>query len=300
MQYLFKNVKAIVSCDDHDRVYRDSDVLTDGCQILEIGCDLESSGAAVIDGRDKFMYPGLINTHHHFFQSFVRNLVTIDRPNMSVMQWLETVQPTFSKVTDDVVYYASLTAMTDLIKHGCTTAYDQHYLFMPGFCDDPIARQMDAASLLGMRFIAGRGGSTLPMADGSFIPDIMCETTDRFLSDCDRLIDAFHDPSPFAMRQVVISPTQPVSCKRETFVEAAKLARVRKVRMHTHLCEGEVGEMVARWGVRSIPWCIETGFFGPDVWIAHGRETLPDEYSILAENGTGISHCPAATFYGAT
>ena len=299
-QYLIKNVKAIVSCDENDRIYYDTDVLTNEEKILRIEKNIAAEQVSVIDGTDKFMYPGLINTHHHFFQSFIRNLISIDRPNMSVMQWLKAVQPTFSMVTDDVVYYASLTAMADLIKHGCTTAYDQHYLFMPGLCDDPIARQMEAASLLGMRFLAGRGGSTLPMEEGSFIPDSMCESTDRFLADCERLIGAYHDPAPFSMRQVVISPTQPVSCKRETFVEAAKLARLKKVRMHTHLCEGEVETMLGRWGIRSIPWCEKTGFLGPDVWIAHGRETLPSEYAMLAQSGTGISHCPAPTFYGAT
>lgn len=299
-QYLIKNVKAIVSCDENDRVYYDTDVLTDKEKILRIEKHIISENATIIDGTDKFMYPGLINTHHHFFQSFVRNLITIDRPNMSVMEWLEAVQPTFSMVTEDVVYYASLAAMADLVKHGCTTTYDQHYLFMSGRCDDPIARQMEAASLLGMRFLAGRGGSTLTVEEGSYVPESMCESTDRFLSDCERLIDQYHDPAPFSMRQVVISPTQPVSCKRETFVEAAKLARQKKVRMHTHLCEGEVETMLDRWGIRSIPWCEKTGFIGPDVWIAHGRETLPSEYPILASNGTGISHCPAPTFYGAT
>ncbi len=300
-QYLFKNVKAIISCDEKDTVYYDADVLTDNEKILRIDGNISATKEMqVIDSSEKFMYPGLINTHHHFFQAFIRNLVTIDRPNMTVMQWLEAVQPTFNMVTDDVVYYASLAAMADLIKHGCTTAYDQHYLFMPGRCDDPITRQMDAASHLGMRFLAGRGGSTLSMEEGSYVPASMCESTDRFIFDCERLIDKYHDPAPFAMRQLVVSPTQPVSCKKETFVEAAKLARRKMVRMHTHLCEGEVDTMLERWGVRSIAWCEAVGFLGPDVWIAHGRETLPFEYAILAENGTGISHCPAPTFYGAT
>ncbi|MDD3611955.1 MAG: amidohydrolase [Eubacteriales bacterium] len=300
MQYLIKNIKAIVSCDEDDRVYYNTDILTKDNQILLIDKEISCEDAKIIDGTDKFMYPGLINTHHHFFQSFIRNLTTIDRPNMSVMKWLESVQSSFSMVTDDVVYYASLTAMADLIKHGCTTAYDQHYLFMPGYCDDPIARQIEAASLIGMRFIAGRGGSTLPMSEGSFIPDSMCESTDTFLTDCERLIDKYHDPLPMSMQQVIISPTQPVSSKFETFVEAAKLARYKNTRMHTHLCEGEVETMLERWGMRSIEWCEKAGFIGPDVWIAHGRQTLPWEYPILASYETGISHCPAPTLYGAT
>ena len=297
---LFRNVRAIVTCDAVDNVLYDTDMLVEGPRIVMIGKNLTAEGARVIDGGDKFMYPGLINTHHHFFQAFVRNLVTIDRPNMTVMKWLATVQDTFKMVNSDVIYYASLTAMADLIKHGCTTAFDQQYLYTPETGKDPIDRQMEAATLMGIRFHAGRGGSTLSVNGGSFVPECMCETTEEYLKDCERLIDIYHDPAPFSMHQIVIAPTQPVSCQKETFVEAVALARARGVYLHTHLCEGEVSTMLERWGKRSIAWCEEIGFLGPDVWIAHGRETLPYEYSILAQSGTGISHCPAPTFYGAT
>lgn len=297
---LFRNVRAIVTCDTADSVFYDTNLLVDGPRILSIGKNLTAEGVRVIDGRDKFMYPGLINTHHHFFQAFVRNLVTIDRPNMTVMQWLATVQDTFKMVNSDVIYYASLTSMADLIKHGCTTAFDQQYLYTAETGKDPIDRQMEAAALMGIRFHAGRGGSTLSINEGSFVPECMCETTEEYLKDCERLIDIYHDPAPFSMHQIVIAPTQPASCRKETFVEALALARSKGVYLHTHLCEGEVATMLERWGKRSIAWCEEIGFLGPDVWIAHGRETQPYEYSILAQNGTGISHCPASTLYGAT
>lgn len=297
---LFQNVRAIVTCSPEDSVYYDADLLVDGCGIAAIGKNLSSEGARVIDGRNKFMYPGLINTHHHFFQAFVRNLLTIDRPNMTVMQWLAKAQDTFQMVNSDVIYYASLTAMADLIKHGCTTSFDHQYLYTNETGMDPVDRQMEAASLLGMRFHAGRGGSTRSVKEGSFVPEVMCETTESLLSDCDRLISQYHDQSKYSMRQIVIAPTQPMSSKEETFLEAAKLARLRGVRLHTHLNEGEVSQMLERTGMRSLAWAEKTGFIGPDVWIAHGRETTPEEYHVLGEYGTGISHCPAPTFYGAT
>jgi hydroxyatrazine ethylaminohydrolase len=297
---LFRNVKAIVTCDPDDSVYYDADMLVDGPAIIKIGRNIPSEGALVIDGHDKFMYPGLINTHHHFFQAFVRNLITIDRPNMTVMQWLAKAQETFQMVNSDVIYYASLTAMADLIKHGCTTAFDHQYMDNDDSESCPIDRQFEAAQLLGMRFHAGRGGSTRSIAEGSFVPECMCETTDSFLSDCDRLISKFHDSGKYSMRQIVIAPTQPFSCKEETFIESARLARRRKVRLHTHLNEGEVSQMISRTGMRTLKWAEKTGFIGPDVWIAHGRETTPEEYHVLAEYGTGIAHCPAPTFYGAT
>jgi len=297
---LFKNVKAIVTCDTEDRVYYDADLLVEGPAILAIGKDLDDPEAEIVDGRDKYMYPGLINTHHHFFQAFVRNLITIDRPNMTVMQWLENVYPTFSMLDSDCIYYASLGAMADLIKHGCTTAFDQQYLYTPDTGNDPVDRQMEAASLLGMRFVAGRGTNTLSREEGSYIPPEMLETTRDFLMDCERLINTYHDPSPFSMRQIVIAPAQPVSCKEETLIESAALARAKGVRLHTHLNEGEVATIQARTGMRSLAYCEKLGFLGPDLWIAHGRQTLPEEYPILAHYGVGIAHCTAATFYGAT
>ena len=112
-QLLFKNVRAIVTCDPTDQVFYDSDLLVEGPAISQIGKNLNAPGAKVIDCRDQFLYPGLINTHHHFFQAFVRNLVTIDRPNMTVMEWLAEAQNTFQMVDSDVIYYASLTAMPD-------------------------------------------------------------------------------------------------------------------------------------------------------------------------------------------
>ena len=194
-QLLFKNVRAIVTCDPTDQVFYDSDLLVEGPAISQIGKNLNAPGAKVIDCRDQFLYPGLINTHHHFFQAFVRNLVTVDRPNMTVMEWLAEAQNTFQMVDSDVIYYASLTAMADLIKHGCTTAFDHQYLYTDRTGTEPIDRQMEAAALLGMRFHAGRGGSTRSIEEGSFVPQTMCETTEAFLTDCERVIHRYHDAS---------------------------------------------------------------------------------------------------------
>ena len=299
-QLLFKNVRAIVTCDPEDHVFYHTDMLVDGPAILKIDKNLAAPGARVIDCSDQFLYPGLINTHHHFFQAFVRNLVTIDRPNMTVMEWLAEAQNTFQMVDSDVIYYASLAAMADLIKHGCTTSFDHQYLYTDRTGTEPIDRQMEAAEMLGMRFHAGRGGSTQSIEEGSFDPKTTCETTEALLADCERVIHRYHDPSRYSMRQIAIAPTQPFSCKKETFREAAQLARREGVRLHTHLNEGEVSQMLERCGQRTLAWAAETGFIGPDVWIAHGRETTPEEYHILAEAGTGISHCPAPTLYGAT
>lgn len=295
---LVKNAQAIVTCDTTDQVFRDADILIEGPMIKEIGRNLPSEGAMVIDGRNKFVYPGLINTHHHFFQTFVRNLMSIDYPNMLVVEWLDKIYPIFSKIDADVIYYSSLTAMADLLKHGCTCAFDHQYCYTRASGKLLVDRQMEAASQLGIRYHAGRGTNTLPKSEGSTIPEDMMETTEEFLSDCQRLIESYHNPEPFSMSQIVVSPCQPINSYRDTFVESLELARSKGVHLHTHLGEGENDIMMTRWGMRTLDWCQEIGFVGPDVWIAHGWELQPDEYKVMAQTGTGVSHCPAPAVLG--
>ena len=295
---LIRNARAVVSCDAQDRVYKDSDILIEGPRILKIGKNLDSEGAEIISGEGKFVYPGLVNTHHHFFQTFVRNLMAVDYPNITVIQWLDEIYEIFKMITSDAIYYSSLTAFTDLIKHGCTTAFDHQYCFPKSAGKNLVDRQMDAAKMLGIRYHAGRGANTLPREEGSTIPEEMRESTDEFLSDCERLIGLYHDPSEFSMSQIIISPCQPVNCYKETFVESVALARDKGVFLHTHLGEGENDLMMERWGKRTLDWCEDIGFAGRDVWYAHGWELTPEEYKRMAASGTGLSHCPAPATLG--
>jgi len=295
---LIRNAAAVVTCNRQDQVLKNCDLLVEGPRIAAIGEKLEAEGAEVINAENCFVYPGLINTHHHFFQMFVRNLLTVDFPNMEVLAWLDDIYPIFKRIDADCVYYASLAAMADLLKHGCTTAFDHHYCFPSHTTSELIDRQFEAAARTGIRFHAGRGTNTLPRDEGSTVPDEMCETTDAFLQDCERLIDTYHDSRPFSMQQIVVAPCQPVNCYRETFSEALALARAKKVLLHTHLGEGENGTMLERWGMRTLPGCEEIGFVGRDVWFAHGWELTPDEYGVMADNGSGLSHCPAPAVLG--
>ncbi|QRN86914.1 amidohydrolase [Clostridia bacterium] len=295
---LIQNAKAIVTCDSEDRVYKDADILIEGAKIIEIGKNIIADNATVIDGRDKFIYPGLVTTHHHFFQTFVRNLLSIDYVNISVMEWLDVFFPIIERVNEDVIYHSAIAAMADALKHGCTTIFDHMYCFPKSASPEMVDRQMDAAELLGIRYHAGRATNTIPHSEGSPIPDSMVETTDYFLSDCERLIKKYHDPNPFSMSQIVIAPCQPINSYKETFMESAKLARKHGLRLHTHLGEGEDEGMVARWGKRSVAWCEEIGFLGEDVWLAHGWDIQPDEYKVLGRTGTGVAHCPGPAVLG--
>ena len=295
---LIKNAKAIVTCDGNDSVFTDSDILIDSNAIVGIGRSLECAPDEIIDASGKFIYPGLVNTHHHFFQTFVRNLKTIDYPNMTVPEWLDKIYRIFQKIDSDVIFYSSMTAFADLIKHGCTTAFDHQYCYTSATGKSPVDRQMEAAAMLGIRYHAGRGTNTLPRDKGSTIPEDMLETTDEFLEDCDRLISRYHDPSPYSMHQIVMAPCQPMNSYRETFIETVKMARTKNVLMHTHLGEGECNIIQERWGMRTLEWCEDIGFAGPDVWYAHCWELSMDEFRKMAAAGTGVSHCPAPAVLG--
>lgn len=298
---LLKNCAAVLVDDGAGpRVLREVDVLTDGPAIKAIGPALEAGGTlpgvTVRDATGWFVYPGLVNTHHHFFQTFVRNRAELDWTKLSVIEWLDLIYPIFSRLTETCFYHSSLTAMAELIKHGCTTAMDHQYCFPRHAGKELIDRQFEAADLLGMRFHAGRGGNTLPKSEGSTIPDEMLETTDEFIADCARVIDAYHDPGRFSMRQVVVAPCQPVNCYRETLVESVALARDKGVILHSHVGEGESPVIEARTGMRTVDYCEDLGLAGPDTFFAHCWELTQGELRQMAASGTGVSHCPEPVY----
>ena len=297
---LFKSCDAIVTCDETCPIHRNADLLINGAKVEKIGTGFVFSDlpadTEIIDGAGLFLYPGLVNTHHHFFQCFVRNNAHLDWTKYSVIEWLSLIYPIFSRLDEPCFYHASVVAIAELIKHGCTTAFDHQYNFPRHAGKFLVDRQFEAAELLGIRFHAGRGGNTLPNSEGSTIPDEMLETTDEFISDCERLIDTFHDAEKYSMKQVVIAPCQPVNSYEATFKESINLARDKKVFLHTHLGEGESEVMHQRTGLRTVDWCEQIGFLGEDVWFAHCWELDGREISKLANTNTGVSHCPEPVY----
>lgn len=294
---LLKNCAAVIV--DHGNgaeVLRDVDLLTEGPAIQAIGSNLSAPGATGKDASGWFIYPGLVNTHHHFFQTFVRNRADLDWTKLSLIEWLDLIYPIFSRLTEDCFYHSSLTAMSELIKHGCTTAMDHQYCFPRHAGKRLIDRQFEAAERLGLRFHAGRGGNTLPKSEGSTIPDEMLETTDEFIADCERIIDAYHEPGRFSMRQVVVAPCQPVNCYKDTMVQSVALARDKGVVLHTHVGEGESLVMEARTGQRTVAYLENMDFAGNDTFYAHCWELTQDELTSLAASGTGVSHCPEPVY----
>lgn len=293
---LYKNFDCIVIGDAEGTMHSNADILCEDGKITAIGAALDIAEAEIIDCSGLTAYPGLINTHHHFFQAFVRNQAGLDWTSIDVMEWLDIIYPIFALIDEDCIYHSSIVSMCDLIKHGCTTAMDHQYNYSRHAGRYLVDRQFEAAEKLGMRYTAGRGCNTLPKSEGSTIPDEMLETTDEFLADCERLITQYHQTEDGAMRQIVIAPCQPINAYQETFVESARLAREHGVSLHTHLGEGENAGMVARTGKTSVEWCEAIDFVGPDVFFAHGWAFTEEEIIRLAQSGTGLSHCPGPVY----
>ena len=290
---LIRNISKLVSCDENDTVYENVDLYAEDGVIRAIGPKLEKPAEEVLDARHMLCYPGLINTHHHLYQQFSRNLPQVQ--NMELFDWLKTLYEIWKNLDTDVVRLSSLTGMGELMKHGCTTCFDHHYVF-PAGAGDLIGTQFEAASELGIRMHCSRGSMDLSVKDGGLPPDSVVQTVDEIMKDSARLIETYHDPSFGSMRQLALAPCSPFSVSAELLRQSAILARQYHVRLHTHLCEtkDEENYMLAREGMRPLAFMQTLGWIGPDVWYAHGIHFNDDELKLLAETGTGVCHCPAS------
>ena len=288
---LVKNVKHLVTCDAEDRVLDNVNVLVKDGVIEKIGCE-NMTADEVIDGSHMVMYPGLINTHHHLYQTFSRNLPQVQ--NMELFPWLKTLYEIWKNVDEDVTYYSSLTGMGELLKNGCATCLDHHYVFPKGHESGILDAQFAAADALGMRFHATRGSMDLSVKDGGLPPDSVVQTVDEILADCEEAVKKYHDPNPYSMHQVALAPCSPFSVTGELLKESAVLARKLNVRLHTHLAEtmDEENYTLERFHMRPLEYMESLGWVGPDVWFAHGIHFTDEELVRLAETQTGVAHCP--------
>ncbi|MEG0825692.1 MAG: 8-oxoguanine deaminase, partial [Oscillospiraceae bacterium] len=287
---LLKNARYIVSCDNDDTLYERSNLLIEDGVITAISHDFRQADS-VIDCSNMVVYPGLINTHHHLYQMFSRNLPEVQK--MELFPWLVTLYEIWKNLDQDVINYSSLTGMGELLKTGCTTCFDHHYVF-PAHAGDLIATQFRAAATIGMRFHASRGSMDLSKKDGGLPPDSVVQTIDEILADSERIVDVWHDDSRYSMRRVALAPCSPFSVTGDLLRESAKLARSLGVRLHTHVAETKDEEQftMEKFGMRPLAYMESLGWTGPDVWYAHGIHFNDDELKLLGQTGTGICHCP--------
>ena len=290
---LLRHIDTLVTCDDKDRVLRQVDLLAEDGFIRQIAPGLDVPADEVIDCTGMLCYPGLVNTHHHLYQCFSRNLPQVQ--NLELFDWLKALYEIWKNLDQEAVRLSSLTAMGEMMKHGCTTCFDHHYVF-PRDAGDLIGVQLAAAGELGMRMVSSRGSMDLSVKDGGLPPDSVVQTIDEILADSARLIEAYHDPSPGSMRQIVLAPCSPFSVSGELLRQSALLARQYGVRLHTHLCETRDEERYTldRYGLRPLAYMEKLGWTGRDVWFAHGIHFNDQELRLLAETGTGVAHCPAS------
>jgi cytosine/adenosine deaminase-related metal-dependent hydrolase len=271
-----------------------ADILIKGNRIEKIEPKILSPAEHVIDCSQHVIVPGLINTHHHFYQTLTRNLPAVQ--NAELFDWLVHLYEIWKHLDEEAVYYSSMLAMAELLKTGCTTSTDHHYLYPRAVRGDLMGAQFQAAENLGLRFSPSRGSMSLSKKDGGLPPDSVVQTEDEILKDCERVIARYHDPADLAMRKIILAPCSPFSVTRELMQESAAMARQYGVRLHTHLAETKDENAFCEkiYSMRPLALMEQCGFIGPDVSYAHGIYFNDEELKRLAESGTYIAHCPSS------
>lgn len=247
----------------------------------------------LFDARDHVVLPGLINTHHHFYQTLTRAWGPV--VNQPLFPWLKTLYPVWARLTPDGLALASKVAMAELLLSGCTTAADHHYLFPRGM-EESIDIQVETVRELGMRAMLTRGSMSLGEDEGGLPPRHTVQGQQQILDDSLRLVRQYHQRGAGAQIQIALAPCSPFSVTEEIMVESAKLAAELDVRLHTHLAEtlDEEAFCLERFGLRTVDYLDKVGWLGDRTWLAHGIHFNPDEIARLGAAGTGVCHCPVS------
>lgn len=289
---LIKNIRHLVTCDKDNRVLENVNLYIENGLIRSIGAEAPPA-RHIIDATGMAVYPGLVNTHHHLYQVLTRNLPQVQ--NLELFDWLVALYEIWKNLDADAVYHSSMAGMGELLKTGCTTVFDHHYVF-PHKGGDLLEAQFAAAQELGVRMVSSRGSMSLSKKDGGLPPDSVVQTVDEIIRDSQQAVERFHDASHGSMRQVVLAPCSPFSVTEDLMRQSALLARSLKVRLHTHLAETRDEErfVLEKTGLRPLAYMESLGWTGPDVWFAHGIHFNEEELAFLAKTGTGVAHCPAS------
>ncbi len=283
----------IVTMDNHQREISDGGLFVRDGFIEQVGPtrELPDSADEVLDLHDHVVLPGLVNTHHHFYQTLTRAVPAVQDANL--FNWLKTLYPIWARLTPEDIFISTQTALAELARSGCTTASDHLYLFPNGSrLDDEIA----GAQQVGLRIHASRGSMSLGESQGGLPPDSVVDTEESILKDSQRLIEKYHDAKPGAFVQIVLAPCSPFSVTGELMKQSAKLAREYGVHLHTHLAETEDEEQfcLQRFGYRPVGYMQEVDWVGADVWFAHAVWVNDEEIQVFAKHQCGVAHCPTS------
>jgi 8-oxoguanine deaminase len=290
---LVRHAQLLVTMDDQRREISDGGIFIRDGFIQRVGpsAELPTTADEILDLTNHILLPGLINTHHHFYQTLTRAIPAAQDANL--FHWLKTLYPIWARMTPDDIYISTKTALAELALSGCTTASDHLYLFPNGSrLDDEIR----AGREMGMRLHAARGSMSLGESQGGLPPDSVVEDKETILRDSQRLIETYHDPNPGAMTQVFLAPCSPFSVTADLMRQSAALAREYGVRLHTHLAETQDEEAfcLEAVGYRPVAYMEMLNWVGPDVWFAHSVHVNRDEIGLYAKTGCGVAHCPTS------
>ena len=288
---LIRNARLLVTMDEQRREIAGGAVFVRDNVIEAVGASSELPATAdeVIDAHDQIVIPGLVNTHHHMYQTLTRACVQ----DNELFGWLQGLYPIWAHLTPEMVRVSTQTAMAELLLSGCTTSSDHLYIYPNGVrLDDSI----EAAAQIGMRFHAARGSMSVGQSQGGLPPDSVVEREEDILKDTQRLIERWHKPGRFAMQRIVVAPCSPFSVSRELMRDSAVLAREHGVSLHTHLAENENDIAYTREKFNCTPaeYAEQLGWLGPDVWCAHCVKLDAAGIALFARTGTGVAHCPCS------
>ncbi len=290
---LIKNISLLVTMDSLRREISGGGLFIQDGFITRVGpmSELPESADEILDLSGHIVLPGLINTHHHFYQTLTRAVPAAQDANL--FNWLKTLYPIWARMTPEDIYLSTQTALAELALSGCTTASDHLYLFPNGArLDDEIA----AAREIGLRIHASRGSMSLGESKGGLPPDSVVDSEEAILQDSLRLIQQYHDPNPGAMVQIVLAPCSPFSVTGELMRQSAVLAREYGVHLHTHLAETQDEEAfcLEKFGYRPLGYMESLDWVGSDVWFAHSVHINDEEIHVFAREGCGVAHCPSS------
>jgi cytosine/adenosine deaminase-related metal-dependent hydrolase len=290
---LVKNADVLVTMDAERREIARGGLYIEDNQIVAVGSTeaLPSTADEVLDLTGHIVLPGLINTHHHMYQTLTRALPAAQ--DAELFGWLRALYPIWARLTPEMIAVSTKTAMAELLLSGCTTTSDHLYIF-PNGCR--LDHSIEAALEMGMRFHASRGAMSVGESQGGLPPDSVVEAEDAILKDTQRLIETYHDPSRYAMLRIVVAPCSPFSVSRDLMRESARLARAYGVSLHTHLAENDndVAYSRAQFGMTPAEYAEDLSWVGADVWHAHCVKLDDAGIALFGRTGTGVAHCPCS------
>ncbi|MGZ9810657.1 8-oxoguanine deaminase [Pseudoroseicyclus sp. H15] len=287
---LIRGARIVLTMDDAG-TEGPGDIRIRGGEIVELGQGLSPDGAEVIEAAGCVVTPGLVNTHHHLYQSLTRAVPAAQ--DALLFGWLQTLYPIWARFGPEEMRVSAQTGLAELALSGCTMSSDHLYLYPNGArLDDTI----EAAAQVGLRFHPTRGAMSIGESAGGLPPDSLVEREDAILNDAIRLIDRYHDASPASMLRIGVAPCSPFSVSRELMRDAALLARDKGVMLHTHLAENDedIAYSLEKFGCLPGQYAEDLGWTGPDVWHAHCVKLNGQEIDLFAKSGTGVAHCPCS------